>query len=345
VSTSGTGADIGLILATVGGALAAAAMAFTLAGPLGMRRPTFPTWVGWTFVAIGVLGTAIGYAAEEQLLRAGGSVFAMRAGGVLLLVTGAGLLAKQPWAWLLGFPVAFGGIVNGVLGLIRGPTRGFSWFALVLYGSAINALWQARGRGSSLDEPVPSTIPPPPGGMPPAPPPPRPDQPVALPPPRPEMAVAAAPAPMSATPPPPPPPPAADDPQSLVAALGGHRESPSAEWSPEAKRLVELGPGAVPVLLANLRRSDYVPLILGRIGGEGVYEALVELAHRGGAFETDGGFAEQRAWFATQYAIAGLGLLRDPRAIPLLTRIAEETNVEQLRFAAGDAIGKIKSGA
>jgi len=329
ISRSGVEAvGIGVYVTALGAVVGAAAGASLLGAALGvLRRPRFPTWVGVMFAAFGALSLGLGFALTERLEDVIASVFAVRIGGMFLLVTGIGLLAKQDWAWLLGFPVSLSGIVTGLINLVFADNRGFPIITLAIYGSALNALWQARGREAPFVEPLPTT------------PPPRPDL---APPPPPDLP----PSPEAAAPPPAPaPPPAVSEPEALIGALGSHRESPSAGWTGEANRLVELGASATPALVANLRRSDYVPLILGRIGGEGVYETLVELARSGGGFETDGGFAEQRAWFATQYAIAGLGLLGDDRAIPLLTRIAEETNVEQIRFAARDAIGKIRAGS
>jgi hypothetical protein len=326
---------IGIYVTAMGAVVGAAVGASLLGGALGvLRRPRFPTWVGVMFAAFGALSLGLGFALTERLEDVIASVFAVRIAGLFLLVTGVGLLAKQSWAWLLGFPVALSGIVTGILNLIFADNRGFPFITLAIYGSALNALWQARGREAPFVEPLPTTPPPRPDLAPPPPP--------ALPP---SPETAAPPPPVQPAEPVAVPAPAVSEPESLIAQLGSHRESPSAQWTPAANRLVELAASAVPALRANVRRSDYVPMILGRIGGDGVYETLIELLHRGGSFASDGGFAEQRPWFATQYAIAGLGELGDDRAVPILNRIVEETNVEQIRFAARDAIGKIRTGS
>ena len=325
---------IGVYVTALGAVVGAAAGASLIGAALGvLRRPRFPTWVGVMFVVFGGLSVGLGFALTERLEDVIASVFAVRIGGLFLLVTGIGLLGKQDWAWLLGFPVSLSGIVTGLINLIFADNRGFPIITLAIYGSALNALWQARGREAPFVEPLPTTPPPRPDLAPPPPP---------VLPPSPETA--APPPPVQPAEPVAVPAPAVSEPEALIAQLGSHRETPSAEWTPAANRLVELGASAVPALKANVRRSDYVPMILGRIGGEGVYETLIELLHRGGSFATDGGFAEQRPWFATQYAIAGLGELGDDRAVPILDRIAGETNVEQIRFAARDAIGKIRAG-
>lgn len=106
------------------------------------------------------------------------------------------------------------------------------------------------------------------------------------------------------------------------------------------KELVKIGKPAVPLLIQNIRKNGYIPIILGEIRDPRALEPLMELAKSPGTFETDPiGTYE---WYAAEYAIKGLGFLGDRRAIPLLVKIIKETSVAELYQAAAKAKEKVE---
>jgi hypothetical protein len=123
------------------------------------------------------------------------------------------------------------------------------------------------------------------------------------------------------------------DVQGLIDSLGSVRTS---LVEPEAmEELVRKGAGAVPTLIENLTRSSFVPVILGKMGDSRAFEPLTELAQSRASFDSD---PDAYGGYACEMAVRGLGLLGDRRALPLLKKIATETNVGEILIAANDAI-------
>jgi hypothetical protein len=128
------------------------------------------------------------------------------------------------------------------------------------------------------------------------------------------------------------------DAAALIADLGNRSRAIYSREAAPAEALITIGPPAVPLLIQHLTTSDYVPYILGCIGDKSALEPLMLLATSGAAFER--GSTER--WYATKCACEALGLLGDERAIPLMTRIARETNVAEVHMAATEAIERIQ---
>lgn len=125
--------------------------------------------------------------------------------------------------------------------------------------------------------------------------------------------------------------------RSLIGSLGSRRKTLS---EPEAvSEIVELGEASVPLLIANITRSSFVPPILGKIGDSRALEPLMELAQSPARFESD---PDAYGGYACEMAVIGLGLLGDQRALPLLREIARETNVGEIHMAATQAIGRLE---
>jgi len=125
---------------------------------------------------------------------------------------------------------------------------------------------------------------------------------------------------------------------SLINKLGSFRTDLS--FSSVAEELIKIGKPAVPALIQNIRKSDYIPIILGKIGDLRAVEPLLELAKSPGTFESDtlGGYK----WYSAECAMHALGALGDERALPLLSAIAKETKVAELFQAATKAKEKIE---
>lgn len=125
---------------------------------------------------------------------------------------------------------------------------------------------------------------------------------------------------------------------SLINKLGSCRTDLS--FSSVAEELIEIGKPAVPSLIQNIPKSDYSPIILGKIGDLRAVKPLLKLAKSPGTFESDtlGGYD----WYAAECAIRALGELGDERALPLLSKIAKETKVAELFQAATKAKERIE---
>ena len=183
-----SGAAFGLLVTVVASVVALAAIVATLLESMGLPRPSPQTWVWVLFIAFGILGFVLGYALEDRLEDLGGNVAVMRISSSFLLVAGVAMATGQTWGWLLGFPVAIAGVINGIVVVIRTGNRGFGLLAAVIYANALRALWQGRGAfpaevttdTAAAPPPRPDVLPEP--SRPPAGPPPVPTQPFASPP-------------------------------------------------------------------------------------------------------------------------------------------------------------------
>ncbi|MEX2459217.1 MAG: hypothetical protein WD770_09555 [Actinomycetota bacterium] len=147
------GVGWGLYLVAVGSVVGAALAAQGLSGALGLRRPGLVEWVVGALVLLGGLNLVLGFALADRLRDLDVPVFSTRIGGIFLILVGVGLVARQAWAWLLGFPVAVSGLVIAATNAIRteGP-RSIPLLVALLYANVLRALWQARGR---VPAPVP----------------------------------------------------------------------------------------------------------------------------------------------------------------------------------------------
>jgi hypothetical protein len=55
------------------------------------------------------------------------------------------MASGQAWGWILAFPVAIAGVLNGIVVVIQSGNRGFGLLAALIYANALRALWQGAG--------------------------------------------------------------------------------------------------------------------------------------------------------------------------------------------------------
>jgi HEAT repeat protein len=123
---------------------------------------------------------------------------------------------------------------------------------------------------------------------------------------------------------------------ALIDELGSRRTALAEP--PAAKVLVDLGEVAVPLLIENLTKSSFVPLILARIGDARAADPLMALARAHTSFASD---PDAYDGYACEIAVRALGLLGDQRARPLLREIEATTVVGEIAMAARDALEAI----